>query len=116
MKKINKKGFTLVELLSTITIMGIIATMATINISTSYKNKNKIAENNKNEIIENAACVYLELKENKNLKMNCKQNGCSLSTTTLIKKGLLDEEDVDKEKIINIYYEKNEKKCKIKEV
>lgn len=109
----NKKGFTLIELLATIAIMTVLATILTINILNVFANKKKIAEENKNDIIITAANVYLELSKNKNLKENCKIKGCSISTNTLIKNGLLNEEDVDNNKVINIYYENREQKYKI---
>ena len=116
MKKLNNKGFTLVELLATIAIMALIATMTTVNVANIFKDKNKIATDNKNSMIENAACVYVELKGNETLKKDCKKFGCKINTNILIKKGLLKESEVDNYRDINIYYEQNEKKCKIKEV
>lgn len=109
----NKKGFTLIELLSTITIMTVIATILTINIMNIFAEKEKIANNTKEDIIITAANVYLELNKNEKLKESCKINGCSISTKELIKEGLLSEEDVDKGKVINIYYENKEQKYKI---
>lgn len=109
----NKKGFTLIELLSTITIMTLIATVLTINVLNIFENKKKIAEESTNNIIITAANVYLELNEQKNLKENCKINGCNIAIDTLIKEGLLNESDVDNLKVINIYYENNEQKFKI---
>lgn len=109
----NKKGFTLIELLSTITIMTVIATVLTINIMNIFAEKEKIANNTKEDIIITAANVYLELNKNEKLKESCKINGCSISTKELIKEGLLSEEDVDKGKVINIYYENKEQKYKI---
>lgn len=109
----NKKGFTLIELLATIAIMTLIATTITINILNIFESKKEINEDNLKNIITTAANVYLELNENKALKENCKINGCNISTDTLIKEGLLNEEDVDKNKVINIYYENNEQKYKI---
>lgn len=116
MKKLNNKGFTLIEILATIAIMAIIATMTTVNMTKIFQDKNKITTDNKNSVIENAACVYIELKENQNLKKECKKVGCNIKSEVLIKRGLLNETDVDKNQDINIYYEKNEKMCKIKEV
>ena len=106
----NKKGFTLIELLSTITIMTLIATVLTINVLNIFESKKNIAEERTNNIITTAASVYLELKENKELKESCKINGCNISVNTLIKEGLLNENDVDNSKVINIYYENNEQK------
>ena len=109
----NKKGFTLIELLSTITIMTLIATVLTINVLNIFESKKNIAEERTNDIITTAASVYLELKENKELKESCKINGCNISINTLIKEGLLNENDVDNSKVINIYYENNEQKYTI---
>ncbi len=109
----NKKGFTLIELLSTITIMTLIATVLTINVLNIFESKKNIAEERTNNIITTAASVYLELKENKELKESCKIKGCNISINTLIKEGLLNENDVDNSKVINIYYENNEQKYTI---
>ena len=109
----NKKGFTLIELLATIAIMTVIATVLTINVLNIFKSKEKMTEESINNIIATAANVYLELNKNEELKETCKINGCSISTDTLIKEGLLNEEDVDNSKVINIYYENNEQKYKI---
>lgn len=109
----NKKGFTLIELLSTIAIMTVIATVLTVNVLNIFENKQKITNQTKENIITTAANVYLELNKNKELKENCKLNGCNISVNTLIKEGLLNEEDVNNSKVINIYYENNEQKVKI---
>ena len=109
----NKKGFTLIELLSTIAIMTVIATVLTVNVVNIFETKKKASEESLENIIATAANVYLELNKNKNLKENCKKVGCKITTTTLIKEGLLNEEDVDNSKVINIYYENNEQKYKI---
>ena len=109
----NKKGFTLIELLSTITIMTVIATVLTVNVLNIFENKRKASDESLENIIATAANVYLELNENKDLKESCKRVGCKVTTDTLIKEGLLNEEDVDNSKVINIYYENNEQKIKI---
>lgn len=109
----NKKGFTLIELLSTIAIMTVIATVLTINVLNIFESKEKMTEESINNIIATAANVYLELNKNENLKETCKISGCSITTDTLIKEGLLSEKDVDNSKVINIYYENNEQKYKI---
>ena len=109
----NKKGFTLIELLATIAIMTVIATVLTINVLNIFESKEKMTKESMNNIITTAANVYLELNKNEELKETCKTNGCSITTDTLIKEGLLSEEDVDNSKVINIYYEDNEQKYKI---
>lgn len=109
----NKQGFTLIELLSTIAIMTVIATVLTINVLKIFESKEKMTEESINNIIATAANVYLELNKNEKLKETCKINGCSITTDTLIKEGLLNEEDVNKSKVINIFYENKKQKYKI---
>lgn len=111
----NKKGFTLVELLCTITIMGFIATMVSVNIVNIFEEKEKASEISKNSIVTEAACLYIDLDENKSLKENCKAYNCDITTEQLIKRGLLNESDVDNPEVINITYHNNEKICQIKE-
>lgn len=109
----NKLGFTLIELLATIAIMTVIATVLTFNVLNIFDSKRKMNEESINNIITTAANVYLELNENKELKENCKLNGCRIRVSTLIEEGILSEEDVDNTKVINIYYENNEPKYNI---
>ena len=109
----NKLGFTLIELLATIAIMSVIATVLTINVLNIFESQKNMAIESTNNIIATAANVYLELKENEELKEYCQANGCRITTDTLIQEGLLSEEDVDNSKVINIYYENNEQKYQI---
>lgn len=109
----NKKGFTLIELLATIAIMTVIATVLTINVLNIFESKEKMTKESMNNIIATAANVYLELNKNEELKETCKIKGCRITTDTLIKEGLLSEENVDNSIVINIYYENNEQKYKI---
>jgi len=110
----NKKGFTLIELLSCITIMAFIATIVTTNVIKIFDNKKNIADNNIESIVSTAACIYIELDKNTLLKENCLKNSCQINSDTLIKEGLLKDLDIDKNYIISIYKENNEKKCTIK--
>ena len=110
----NKKGFTLIELLATITIMTIIATMVCINMDKIFDNNDSEKEKNNEEIITNAACVYIELNKYANLKQECFKNGCDIKAIDLINEGLLNNEDVNNSDIIHIEINNNEKKCTIK--
>lgn len=111
----NKQGFTLIEILAVITIMGVIATFASVNFINYYKDIEESNTKNANSIIETAACIYIELEKNSKLKEQCLNYGCTIPSSTLIKEGLILENDVDNEKVINIYKENSEKKCVIKE-
>lgn len=110
----NKKGFTLIELLSTITIMTLIATIASINIIKILDEKELENKKREESIIEKAACVYIELNKNKELKENCLTIGCDIDTDTLIKEGLIDEKEISKKERIHIEKENLEKKCTMK--
>lgn len=111
----NKKGFTLIEVLASITIMGLIATLASINFITSYKEKEELKNTKINKIIETSACLYIELNKNHSLKKECLSHGCTITTDELIKEGILLKKDLKAKKTISIYQENNEKKCTINE-
>ena len=111
----DKKGFTLIELLSTITIMTVIATMVCINMDKIFDNNKNDKEIENNEIITSAACIYIELNKNIELKEKCLSTGCDINASTLIDEGLIDKENVNNSKIIHIEMYNNEKKCTIKE-
>ncbi len=110
----NKKGFTLIELLSTITIMTLIATIASFNFIKLFHTKEKENLESVNQVIMQAACVYVELEKNQSLKENCLTNGCDITTDTLIQEGLLQEQDVDHFQVIHINNENNQKQCVLK--
>ena len=109
----NKRGFTLIELLCTVAIMSFIATLVSINMVKLINTKEQLNTESKNSIITTSACLYIELKENANLKRECLKDSCLISTDTLIQKGLLDSRLIDKEINVKIYQENNEKKCVI---
>lgn len=111
----NKLGFTLIELLATIAIMGLVATIASFNILKLFDDKENKATKTEENIIKEAACVYIELDKNAALKEKCLTYGCEISTDSLIESGLLKEEDVNNNIVINIYQKNNEKICTIKE-
>ncbi len=110
----DKKGFTLIETLATITIIGLITTVASFSIIKILDNKKELEQKTTKEIIEASACTYIELSKNKALKEQCLQYGCDLSTNTLIREGLLKEEDVSNPLLIHIEKKNNEVSCKIK--
>lgn len=110
----NKLGFTLIEVLATISIMALIATMVVINMPKMFENSYAKNENNNNSLIEEAACLYIELNKNKDLKESCLNNGCDISIDDLIKEGLITEDIVGNSNFIHIEKYNNEKKCKVR--
>ena len=78
-----------------------------------FEEKKKMQEETQNSLMTTAACLYIELEDNIDLKNTCLKNGCTINTNTLINAGLLNEEDVPKNKNITIKKENNVKTCTI---
>lgn len=115
MKKINNKGFTLVELLAVLVILILILTIAIPSITSSVeRNKNNVL-NKKINIIEAQAESYVDLYKNKISNYDTFKNGrCGISVESIKAVGLLTDEDLkdaDENDITgNVYYNNTEKK------
>lgn len=107
----NKKGFTLVELLATITILILMSVIIGVNITSILKS----TENNQKDFdkkqIEKAACVYVDSDS------LCSEHNCDNNVTieALIKSGLLDESYKSVTGTITITRTGNKKICKYSE-
>ena len=99
-----KKGFTLVELLSVIVILGILASIAIPTINTAINSSRNKAYNEQINTIQNAARTYMSKNSLKlpNQEENAK---CTISVSTLQKEGLLSVDDISNPK-----YKKNSSK------
>lgn len=86
----NKKGYTLVEIIAVIVIIALITTIVILNFDTSIgKNNNKKEEAFINDL-EKAACVYIDLKENIAFKNTCYSSGtCTVTVGQLVTSGIL---------------------------
>ena len=84
----NKKGFTLVELLATIAILVLMSVIIGVNITSILRSTEKQNDDFDKKQIEKAACVYVDSDE------LCPAKDCDSNVTIkkLIEKGLLDEE------------------------
>ena len=105
----NKKGFTLVELLATIAILVLMSVIIGVNITSILRSTEKNEDNFNKKQIEKAACVYVDSDE------LCPNKDCDNSVTidVLIKSGLLDEETYGdiRTKKINVTRTDGLKKC-----
>lgn len=106
----NKKGFTLVELMATIGLLAIMSLVIGVNITSILKSTKRNEEDFNKEQIEKAACVYYSSEE-----LNSNQNSNEskeISVKDLIDSGLLDEtyRNVENRKV-TITFNDNEKKC-----
>lgn len=104
----NKKGFTLVELMATIGLLAIMSLVIGVNITSILKSTKQNEEKFNKEQIEKAACVYYSSEE-----LNQNPSGSQeIFVKDLIESGLLDEtyRNVENRKV-TINVNDNEKKC-----
>ena len=102
----NKKGFTLVELMATIGLLAIMSLVIGVNITSILKNTKQREEDFNKEQIEKAACVYYSSEE-----LN-PSGSKEIFVKNLIESGLLDEtyRNVENRKV-TITVNDDEKKC-----
>ena len=103
----NKKGFTLVELMATIGLLAIMSLVIGVNITSILKSTKQNEEDFNKEQIEKAACVYYSSEELKENLSGPKE----ITVEDLIKSGLLDETYKNENGKITITFNDNEKKC-----
>lgn len=84
MKKLNKKGFTLVELLVVLVILAVIMSIAIPSVTSSIERSKQKQKDAKIELIESAAEIYFDRYKN--------SGETSVNIETLINKGLLTKE------------------------
>lgn len=104
----NKKGFTLVELMATIGLLAIMSLVIGVNITSILKSTKQNEEEFNKEQIEKAACVYYSSDSSEGLNKNGSTN---ITVEDLIKSGLLDETYKNENGKIIITFNDNEKKC-----
>ncbi len=96
MKKLNNKGFTLVELLAVVVILVIIMLVAIPNISSSIERRKIKNETKMKEVIIDASELFVTNKEesiSSNLKY-CSPKKCIVSVSNLVDNGYLVKKEV----------------------
>ena len=102
----NNKGFTLVELLATLSIMVLLGLVIGVNITSILRSTEKQNENFDKEQIEKAACVYADSEE------LCPAKNCnSITLDNLARAGLLDQSYAGNNKTVTVTRNSGEKKC-----
>jgi len=89
----NKKGFTLVELLAVIVILGITITIVFVKVDNNIKEANDFGNKMQNEAIESAANLYADDNSSSLTNLNEKKVD-TVTISTLINSGLLAKKDV----------------------
>lgn len=113
----NKKGFTLIEVLLVIVLVATISVTVGVSMAGMQERQLNKEINNYNETLEEAGCVYAEMK---NITSDTE-----VTVETLINEGLISKNlkipntkktiESDKNKIVVIKWENNEKKCSLKD-
>ncbi len=126
----NRKGFTLIELIITIGVMVIVGLIIVTNMTGLFSKNEDADYENFRKKIENAACIYAERSEWKENRNKCKSHtsgaNCVITTTMLIKAGLIEEslkdpntgifvKDNQKYDVTVSWTNEGEKKCTLKE-
>lgn len=96
MKKLNNKGFTLVELLAVVVILVIIMLVAIPNISSSIERRKIKNETKTKEVIIDASELFVTNKE-ESISLNlryCSTKKCIVRMSDLVNNGYLDEKEV----------------------
>lgn len=88
-----KKGFTLVELLGVIVILGIIAMIAIPTINTALNDSRQKAYNEQIDTIENTARTYMS-KNSLKLPSQTEGSSCCIGVDVMQKAGLLTSDDI----------------------
>lgn len=89
----KKNGFTLVELLAVIVILGMTITIVAVKIDKNIKDTNKFSNTQLISTIEDAAYLYAETYDNELTNLNT-YNVDVVTINTLIEKGLLDKKNL----------------------
>lgn len=118
-----KKGFTLIELIITIALLGLIGTTIATNMTGILDSEQEKEYKKFQKTLTEAACVYVD--SNAYLKINgtecSKQDGCLVGVGTILSQGLITEDDLINPKtglkintfdsVIIVNYENGVKKC-----
>lgn len=84
----RRNGFTLIELIAAIAIMVVISVIVTVNLSNISKNNETKRYNEFKQQVADAACVYIDLSQNRTIKSSCYSN-CIVNVGTLVTEGLI---------------------------
>lgn len=97
----NKKGFTLVELLAVIIILCITVTIVVVQVDKNIKDVNEFGNERQIESIESAAMIYVEDYRNSLTNIETKKVD-TVSIENLINSGLIQSKDVEDIEISNL--------------
>ena len=103
-------GFTLIEMIVTIALIGFVGIVVSMNMMKVIENQNIKQQEDFYSMMEEAACAYTGLSTT-----DC-STGCTITGTKLIEEGLIEEEVrgfMPKDYVVKISYNDGEKVCEI---
>jgi len=115
--KNRRNGFTLIEILMVVAIMGVIGIIITVSLTDTLKDVNQKKCDDFVTEIEEAACVYTSLSNN---VVNCTRSNCApIPLSILVSEGQIKSEtdactggDIDLNKTVTVSWDNNgEKTC-----
>lgn len=112
----KNKGFTLIEILVVIAILGAIGTVITISLNSTLHNANQKRCDEFVRKIEDAACAYTSMSKK---SVVCNRNNCApIKLSTLISEGFIEDEvdvctgnSINTNQTVTITWPNNEKTC-----
>ena len=116
----NKKGFTLIELITTIGLMILVGLVIVTNMSGILSKQNDEEYENFKKKIQDSACIYVETRWSTTKRNTCKTgNNCTITLNELITAGLIEDNlkdpntgnVIDKNKTVSVKWVNNEKTC-----
>ena len=93
----NNKGFTLVELIAIITLLAVLSVTILVNMVGIKGNEDNKNVDRFQKKVEEAACSYIDMIDNTQMRNNCKNSGCSVNLSVLYQDNiaLIDSEEID---------------------
>mgnify|MGYP004559146275 CR=1 FL=1 len=119
----NKKGFTLVELVITIALLGVLGMVIVSNMSGILNKEQDKQYDLFKSTLTKAACSYIHLNAGKTVRNTCVTKGkCSVAVNVLLEQGLISDDDlidprkqakISSKTYVAITYQNNEFTCSV---
>ena len=91
----NKKGYTLIELIAVVVIIALVATIVALNFDNIIGKSSSKKLDSFEDDLEKAACVYIDLDANASTKNACYPSNCQVTVEQLVTSGLILDDTID---------------------
>ena len=91
----DKKGYTLIELIAVIVIIALISTIVILNFDSIFTKSNTKKHDSFKNDLEKAACAYIDLDENATFKSSCYPSTCNVTVAQLVTSGMIADDMID---------------------